>query len=138
MNICKALYTGRPSDERSEVEMAIYDRLDYLGIDYQRADHDHDDTMEDCLAIEKVLGAKICKNLFLCNRQKTSFYMLLMPGDIRQEYLETAIRWIAARDGLDTIEEYMALHQHDDNANQICSGAFLYDNFQLRVSLLIP
>ena len=38
---------------------------------------------------------------------------------IRQEYLETAIRWIAARDGLDTIEEYMALHQHDDNANQI-------------------
>ncbi len=38
---------------------------------------------------------------------------------IRQEYLETAISWIAARDGLDTIEEYMALHQHDDNANQI-------------------
>jgi len=57
------------------------DRLDALGMDYKRADHAHADTMEDCMAIEKVLGAKICKNLFLCNRQKTSFYMLLMPGD---------------------------------------------------------
>ncbi|MDR2733417.1 MAG: HNH endonuclease [Spirochaetota bacterium] len=38
---------------------------------------------------------------------------------IRQEYLETAIQWIAARDGLNTIEEYMALHQNDENANQI-------------------
>ena len=81
MNIDKTLYTGRPSDERSEVEMAIYDKLDNLGIEYKRADHDHADTMEDCLLIESVLGAKICKNLFLCNRQKTSFYMLLMPGD---------------------------------------------------------
>ena len=81
MNIDNTLYTGRPTDQRSEVEMDIYDKLDSLGIDYQRADHEHADTMEDCLAIEKVLGAKICKNLFLCNRQKTNFYMLLMPGD---------------------------------------------------------
>lgn len=81
MNVDRTLYTGRPSDERSEVEMAIYDRLDSLGIDYKRADHDHADTMEDCLLIESVLEAKICKNLFLCNRQKTNFYMLLMPGD---------------------------------------------------------
>jgi len=81
MNIDKTLYSGRPTATRSEVEMAIYDKLDALGIEYKRADHDHADTMEDCLAIEKVLGAKICKNLFLCNRQKTSFYMLLMPGD---------------------------------------------------------
>lgn len=47
----------------SEAEMAIYDKLDALGMDYKRADHDHADTMEDCLAIKKVLGAKICKNL---------------------------------------------------------------------------
>lgn len=38
---------------------------------------------------------------------------------IRQEYLETAIEWIAARDGLKSIEDYMALHQNDENANQI-------------------
>mgnify|MGYP002231167529 CR=1 FL=1 len=45
-----------------------------------RVDHDHADTMEDCLKIESILGAKICKNLFLCNRQKTAFYLLTMPG----------------------------------------------------------
>ena len=81
MNIDNTLYIGRPTDERSEVEMTIYEKLDSLGIDYKRTDHDHADTMEDCLLIESVLGAKICKNLFLCNRQKTNFYMLLMPGD---------------------------------------------------------
>jgi len=75
------LLCGRPTDTRSEVEIAIYDKLDALGMDYKRADRDHADTMADCLAIEKVLGVKICKNLFLCNRQKNSFYMLLMPGD---------------------------------------------------------
>lgn len=38
---------------------------------------------------------------------------------IRQEYLETAIEWIAARDGLPSVEAYMALHQQDENANQL-------------------
>ncbi len=38
---------------------------------------------------------------------------------IRQEYLETAISWIAARDGCKLIEDYMGLHQDDENANQL-------------------
>lgn len=38
---------------------------------------------------------------------------------IRQEYLETAIKWIATRDGLGSIEDYMALHQNDENASQL-------------------
>ena len=93
MNIDTTLYTGRPTDNRSETETAIYDRLDALGIEYKRADHEHADTMEDCLLIESVLGAKICKNLFLCNRQKTSFYMLLMPGDkpFKTKYLTSQL-----------------------------------------------
>lgn len=81
MKTDNTLYFGRPADERSADEMAVYDRLDSLEIEYARADHEHADTMEDCLAIESVLGAKICKNLFLCNRQKTRFYMLMMPSD---------------------------------------------------------
>jgi Ala-tRNA(Pro) deacylase len=40
-------------------------------------------TMDDCREIETVLGCLMCKNLFLANRQKTSFYLLLMPGDKR-------------------------------------------------------
>ena len=81
MNIVNELFKGRPADKRSEVEEAIYDKLEELSIEFYRVDHDHADTMEDCLAVETVLGAKICKNLFLCNRQKTQFYMLMMPGD---------------------------------------------------------
>lgn len=81
MIIDKNLYNGRPEDRRSETEELIYDKLDSLGIVYQRADHEHADTMEDCLLVESVLGAKICKNLFLCNRQKTEFYMVMMPGN---------------------------------------------------------
>ena len=37
--------------------------------------------MEACKDIDAVLGAMVCKNLFLCNRQKTNFYLLMMPGD---------------------------------------------------------
>ena len=44
-------------------------------------DHDPADTIAACHEIEKVLGAPICKNLVLCNRQKTAFYLLLMEGD---------------------------------------------------------
>ena len=55
MNIDSTLYNGRPTTTRSEVEMAIYDKLDSLGIEYKRADHDHADTMEDCMLIESIL-----------------------------------------------------------------------------------
>ena len=77
------LYDGRPADTagRSERETATYDLLDSLGIAYKRTDHEHADTMEACHAIDGVLGVLICKNLFLCNRQKTNFYLLMMPGD---------------------------------------------------------
>lgn len=36
----------------------------------------------------------------------------------RQDYLQTALRWIAHRDGK-VIEEYMSEHQHDSNANEL-------------------
>lgn len=77
------LYNGRPEsiEERKEKEMQVYDLLDRLGIAYQRTDHEAAMTMEDCAEADRVLGLSICKNLFLCNRQKTKFYLLLMPGD---------------------------------------------------------
>lgn len=74
------LYKGRPNEQRESREMAAYDFLDSLGIEYSRADHERADTMEACLEIDRVLGFEICKNLFLCNRQKTDFYLLLMPA----------------------------------------------------------
>ena len=77
------LYTGRPekADGRLPREIRTYDYLDRLGISYFRTDHDRADHMEACNVIDAVLGVIICKNLFLCNRQKTNFYLLMMPGD---------------------------------------------------------
>jgi len=77
------LEKGRPenTENRLQKEIKVYDFLDKLGIDYERVDHDAADTMEVCEEIDKILGATICKNLFLCNRQQTVFYLLLMPGD---------------------------------------------------------
>ena len=64
-----------------EKEQQVYDVLDELQIAYIRTSHEPAATMEACLALEAIIQAKICKNLFLCNRQKTNFDLLLMPGD---------------------------------------------------------
>ena len=77
------LYQGRPRDTEGRLprEIRTYDFLDSLGIPYFRTDHEPADNMEACNEIDRVLGVLICKNLFLCNRQKTCFYLLMMPGD---------------------------------------------------------
>ena len=74
-------YTGRPQDRRDPIEEACYDFLDKTGVFYERVDHDPAFHIETCHAVETVLEAPIAKNLFLCNRQGTDFYLLLMPGD---------------------------------------------------------
>ena len=80
MRIDPTLYHGRPEDRRIDKEERCYALLDSLGMDYERADHDHADTIEDCRAVEALLGCEICKNLLLTNRQMTALYLLLIPG----------------------------------------------------------
>ena len=75
------VYTAAPSEERCAVEMETFALLDRLGIPYTWVAHDMANTIEDCAAVDAALGISICKNLFLCNRQKTEFYLLAMPGD---------------------------------------------------------
>lgn len=77
------LTAGRPVDTSARLpkEIRVYDMLDRLGVEYEYVDHPAAMTMEDCLAVDRILDAVICKNLFLCNTQKTRFYLLMMPGD---------------------------------------------------------
>ena len=77
------LLQGRPAScqGRQEKEIRVYDLLDRLGVSYQRIDHEAAMTMEACAAIDESLQATICKNLLLCNRQGTDFYLLMTPGD---------------------------------------------------------
>ena len=81
MNITR--FHGRPEsdDGRLSKEIRVYDLLENLNIDFDRVDHEPAMTMEICREIDRSLGAPICKNLFLCNRQKTNFYLLMMPED---------------------------------------------------------
>lgn len=76
------LETGRPAsgENRQPRELRTYDFLDDLKIPYQRVDHAPAGTMEDCALVDQALGTAMCKNLFLCNRQETAFYLLMMPG----------------------------------------------------------
>lgn len=79
------LEKGSPENysDRLEKEQRCYELLDDLGITFWRCDHPeaNANTMADCMEIDSVLDAVVCKNLFLCNRQHTQFYLLMMPGD---------------------------------------------------------
>ena len=77
------LQNGRPANwaERLPKEIRCYDLLDRLGVTYQRIDHEPAMTMEACEEIDRTLNAVICKNLLLCNRQKTRFFLLMLPGE---------------------------------------------------------
>lgn len=77
------IYEGRPenTEGRLEKEVRAYDFLDSLSVNYVRVDHEALMTVEACEGVDRIFETKICKNLFLCNTQKTQFYLLLMPGD---------------------------------------------------------
>ena len=95
------LVDGRPgnTEGRPDKEIRVYDFLDSLGIAYKRVDHEAAMTMEACEEIDRTLsegvekGVAICKNLVLCNRQATDFYLLLIPGDkpFKTKYLSAQI-----------------------------------------------
>ena len=93
------LFDGRPADVTGRLprEVRTYDYLDGLGITYKRTDHERADNMEACNVIDAVLGVIICKNLFLCNRQKTVFYLLMMPGDKKFKTKELSAQINSAR-----------------------------------------
>ena len=79
------LLHGSPADMtgRSDREIRAYTFLDRLGVSFDRTDHPDQPatSMEVCATVDAILGVHICKNLFLCNRQKTNYYLLIMPGD---------------------------------------------------------
>ncbi len=93
------LYEGRPKDESGLLakEIRSYDLLDSLGISYVRLHHSAHATIEACEEVDKLLGTKICKNLFLCNRQKTDFYLVMMPGDKKFKTKELSAQLGVAR-----------------------------------------
>ena len=102
------LENGRPenTNDRLEKEIRVYDLLDSLGVEYQRIDHEAAMTMAVCEDIDRVLEATICKNLFLCNRQETDFYLLMIRGDKKFKTKDISAQIHSARLSF-AKEEYM-------------------------------
>ena len=93
MNLSPLCHNCPPEGELLPQEAAAFDLLKALDIPYDRVSGDPADDMEKCRAVEAVLGSPICKNLFLCNRQQTEFYLLCMPGGkpFKTKYLSAQI-----------------------------------------------
>ena len=81
MTLSPVCHNTRPAGVLPEQEAAAFDLLERLGIDYDRVSHEAAFNMELCAEVGRALDVSVCKNLFLCNRQKTNFYLLMMPGD---------------------------------------------------------
>ena len=130
------LMNGRPRNEegRLEKEIKCYDLPDRLGIPYQRLDHWPADSMEVCGEIDKSLNAVICKNLFLCNRQETAFYLLLIPGNkpFKTKYLSAQLGVSRLSFGK---EEYM--ERFLDNTPGSATVLGLMNDHENRVQLVI-
>ena len=132
------LYKGRPEDEegRSEKEMRVYDFLDSLGTEYFRIDHspatgENPGLMDE---IERTLDARICNNLFLANRQRTEFCMLMIPSHKR--FRSSDISKQAGRSRLHFAEpEYM--QELIDCAPGSASVMGLMNDTEKRVQLLV-
>ena len=81
MTVSPVFHNTRPEGELLPQEAAAFDLLEALHIDYDRVSHDAAFNMELCAQVGDALGVSVCKNLFLCNRQQTQFYLLMLPGD---------------------------------------------------------
>lgn len=73
--------TSKPERFVNSVQELIYNTLDRENIPFERVENSPSRSMEDAVAINERLGGRMAKNLLLCNRQRTRFYLLVMRDD---------------------------------------------------------
>ena len=70
------------TEQNVPAHAAILARLDAASIPYALYDHHPVHTMQECLALPYAQSdVTFCKNIFLCNRQKTDFYLYVTVPD---------------------------------------------------------
>ena len=75
--------TTFPEGRVSDTEEKVYSKLRELGIGFERVDNDSISTMEECAEVGEVLGTDICKSILACTRNKSEYYLIILPGDKR-------------------------------------------------------
>lgn len=69
-----------PESYQTRLQQMVYQTLVKLHIPFERVHTDEAITMEDCTQIDATLKMKMVKTLFLCNRQKTNYYLFITCG----------------------------------------------------------
>lgn len=65
--------------ERLQTRKQVLQLLDENRIPYELHEHERAFTIDDCLQMSFIdENVTICKNIMLCNRQKTQFYLMLL------------------------------------------------------------
>lgn len=75
------IQTEAPSHFKTKLQELVYETLGKLKIPFERVDTDEAIKMEDCVAINEKLKMHMVKTLFLCNRQRTQFYLFITAGN---------------------------------------------------------
>ncbi len=132
----KRVETGVPSnlDDRGKEEQAVYRLLTKLNIPFIRADHEALFSRDGYEEISKAIGAMVCKNLFLANRQQTEFYLLRMPGDKKFKTKELSNQIHSSRLSFGNQE---ALEKYLHAEKGYCSILDLRNDTENKVKLLI-
>ncbi len=134
MKLSAVYHNTRPEGALLPQEAAAFDLLDKLGIEYDRVSHDAAFNMDLCADVGGVLGVSVCKNLFLCNRQKTCFYLLCMMPDKPFRTKDLSAQINSARLSFAPEEElWELLHCHPGSATVLG----LANDTEQRVQLLI-
>lgn len=130
------LQKGRPADVsgRAAREIRVYDLLDRLGIEYESMDHPAVATMEDCRMVDERLHALICKNLFLCDRRRERYFLLMLPG---KKKFRTAEVSALAGSGRLSFAPKEDMHRMLDLSPGAVSVLGLMNDREKRVSLLM-
>ena len=117
-----------------DIKEETYQFLSDLGIQYEQAEHASIPTMEALDEVSTILGCPIAKNLLLTNRQKTKFYLLLMPGDKKFKTKELSKQINSARLSFaDDETMFDLLHIHSGSLSPLG----LMQDSQNKIQLLI-
>lgn len=73
--------TRAPENITNATEKKVFALLDKLKIPYECVTNDVVETMEECKEVDEALGTEIRKSIFLCNKKKTSFFLIVMPAE---------------------------------------------------------
>lgn len=70
----------------TEREKIVYEMFDKLGIVYKKYEHKAVYTIEEAKELNIDMPGRHCKNIFICDRKKRSFFLIILPEDKKLDF----------------------------------------------------